>query len=339
MFILSFLIRPIRAVVRRRARASTQTQLTLSRVVSETSTLGLELHVFHVQEAAARRLDAAINKARERARSQGYAAALPSPVYAGLAYVAVLGALLFITASDSSLTSVGASMLVMLRSLSYAQALQAAFTQLSSASPVVSRILEQLDLMEGNRRLEGTMPVGDVGVLTAEDITFEYGDGRNVLHGVSFTIQPREVIGVVGPSGSGKSTLIQLLLGLRHPQRGRILAEGRDIRTLSRESGYARSHSFRRQRTSSPAASQRTFASCVTGSASRMSARMPRSLPTCTRTWWHSRRVTRRSSVRPVATCQADNGSASPSLAPSWRTQMFSSSMSPPARWTWNLST
>jgi len=235
VMILSLLIRPIRAVVRHRARATAESMLALSRVVSETSTLGLELHVFHVQEAAAQHLDRAINRARDRARSQGYAAALPSPVYAGLAYIAVLGALIFITASNSSLTSVGASMLVMLRSLSYAQALQGAFTSLAASSPSVSKIIEQLDLMEGNRRHEGTDAVGEVGTLAAEDVTFDYGDGRDVLRGVSFTIQPREIIGIVGPSGSGKSTLVQLLLGLRHPQRGHILAGGRDIRTFSRE--------------------------------------------------------------------------------------------------------
>jgi ATP-binding cassette, subfamily B, bacterial len=37
------------------------------------------------------------------------------------------------------------------------------------------------------------------------------------------------VIGVVGPSGGGKSTLVQLLLNLRDPQEGQILADGRDI--------------------------------------------------------------------------------------------------------------
>jgi len=243
VLMLSLFIRPIRAVVRRRARASTETQLALSRVVSETSTLGLELHVFHVQEAAARRLDDAVNRARERARAQGYAAALPSPVYAGLAYIAVLGALLFITASNSTLTSVGASMLVMLRSLSYAQALQGALTSLSAASPVVSRILEQLELMDGNRRHEGGEPVGEVERLEAEGVTFAYDDGQDVLHDISFATHPREIIGIVGPSGGGKSTLVQLLLGLRYPQQGRILADGRDIRTLDREQ-WARKVTF-----------------------------------------------------------------------------------------------
>lgn len=243
VLVLSVFIRPIRAVVRRRARASTEAQLALSRVVSEMSTLGLELHVFHVQEAAARRLEASVNRARERARAHGYAAALPSPVYAGLAYIAVLGALLLIAASGSSLSAVGASMLVMLRSLSYAQGLQGAFTALSSASPAVSRILEQLDLLEGDQRNEGSVPVGDVRSLAAENLTFAYSDERDVLHSISFATERREILGIVGPSGGGKSTLVQLLLGLRHPQQGRVLADGRDVRTL-RSEDWARKVTF-----------------------------------------------------------------------------------------------
>ena len=39
---------------------------------------------------------------------------------------------------------------------------------------------------------------------------------------------------MVGPSGSGKSTLVQLLLALRPPTSGRVLAGGRDVRELSR---------------------------------------------------------------------------------------------------------
>lgn len=44
----------------------------------------------------------------------------------------------------------------------------------------------------------------------------------------------REIIGIVGPSGGGKSTLVQLLLGLREPTTGRVLAEGRATRNFSR---------------------------------------------------------------------------------------------------------
>ncbi len=65
-------------------------------------------------------------------------------------------------------------------------------------------------------------------------MTFAYEPDRPVLKGLSLTIRPCEMIGVVGPSGGGKSTLVQLILGLREPASGEILAAGRPIQSLSR---------------------------------------------------------------------------------------------------------
>ncbi len=73
------------------------------------------------------------------------------------------------------------------------------------------------------------------GPSTSVIVTFEYTDGRPVLHGLSFRIEPGEVVGVVGPSGGGKSTLVQLLLGLRNPATGRITVAGDvDLRDVDR---------------------------------------------------------------------------------------------------------
>ena len=58
--------------------------------------------------------------------------------------------------------------------------------------------------------------------------------GASVLKDLELRIEPREVIGIVGPSGSGKSTLVQLLLGLRPPTSGRVLASGADIADIRR---------------------------------------------------------------------------------------------------------
>ena len=57
-------------------------------------------------------------------------------------------------------------------------------------------------------------------------------DPRWVLKNVSFTARPGETIALVGHTGAGKTTIVNLLLRFYEPQRGRILLNGEDIRTL-----------------------------------------------------------------------------------------------------------
>jgi ATP-binding cassette subfamily B protein len=83
--------------------------------------------------------------------------------------------------------------------------------------------------------------------LSFEDVWFAYdlahmaaGEGAAtapaepewVLRGVSFTVRPGETLALVGHTGAGKTTVINLLLRFYEPQRGRILLDGVDIRTL-----------------------------------------------------------------------------------------------------------
>jgi ribose transport system ATP-binding protein len=64
--------------------------------------------------------------------------------------------------------------------------------------------------------------------LIAEDIAKSYG-GVQALKGVSLSIRPGEVHGLVGANGAGKSTLIRVLAGLAQPDRGRILYDGQPV--------------------------------------------------------------------------------------------------------------
>jgi ABC-type multidrug transport system fused ATPase/permease subunit len=233
--VLGLLLRPLRSVVRRRARAATGASMDLAISVNEVSELGLELHVFHVQERAAVRVAEAIERARKVGASLQFANGLSTPAYSGLAYLAIVGALGVVAATNTtSFTSLGAAMLVMLRSLSYGQAAQGAYLGVSGAVPAIEELQRRLDVFDAGRRLDEGQPVDRVGAISMEKVWFAYPQGETVLRDVSFTIMPHEIIGIVGPSGAGKSTLVQLLLGLRDPDEGRVLAGGRDIGTFDR---------------------------------------------------------------------------------------------------------
>jgi ABC-type multidrug transport system fused ATPase/permease subunit len=57
-----------------------------------------------------------------------------------------------------------------------------------------------------------------------------------VLHNVDIRIEPGQTVALCGPSGSGKSTILNLLLRFYDPAEGEVLLDGRDIRSVKRES-------------------------------------------------------------------------------------------------------
>src|SRR6266702_754681 len=68
------------------------------------------------------------------------------------------------------------------------------------------------------------------GRITFEHATFRYRiDGSEVLHDVSFSVEPGQVVGIVGSSGSGKSTIAKLIQRLYVPESGRVLVDGVDL--------------------------------------------------------------------------------------------------------------
>ncbi|GAA3671310.1 ABC transporter ATP-binding protein [Lentzea roselyniae] len=75
--------------------------------------------------------------------------------------------------------------------------------------------------------------------LEFRDVWFRYRD-RPVLRGVSFTVEPRSHVALVGLSGAGKSTLFSLIERFYEPDSGALLANGIDIRNFSRDQWRAR---------------------------------------------------------------------------------------------------
>jgi ABC-type multidrug transport system fused ATPase/permease subunit len=75
-----------------------------------------------------------------------------------------------------------------------------------------------------------------LGQIEFKNVHFSYVPGREVLRGLSLTIKPGQVVGLVGSSGAGKTTTADLLLRLYEPVSGAILIDGQNLSELKTDS-------------------------------------------------------------------------------------------------------
>lgn len=78
-------------------------------------------------------------------------------------------------------------------------------------------------------------------MIHVQDITKSYGSIA-ALRGVSFDIQPGEIVGLLGPNGAGKSTAIKVITGFLHPDAGFVEIDGlnvlKDLHAVQAKIGY-----------------------------------------------------------------------------------------------------
>jgi phospholipid/cholesterol/gamma-HCH transport system ATP-binding protein len=82
-----------------------------------------------------------------------------------------------------------------------------------------------------NANMEREPTPGGVGI-SVRDLRVRYGE-REILHGISFDVQPGETLVILGGSGSGKSTLLRTLVGLERVASGEVWIAGKNLATIS----------------------------------------------------------------------------------------------------------
>jgi ATP-binding cassette subfamily B protein len=99
---------------------------------------------------------------------------------------------------------------------------------------LAARRIGQVIDAEPETRATGLKPSLE-GSIAFENVHFQYaGTSRPALDGVTFSIAPGCILGVVGRSGSGKSTLTRLVHGMLSPQRGTVWIDGHAVNDLDR---------------------------------------------------------------------------------------------------------
>jgi ABC-type multidrug transport system fused ATPase/permease subunit len=99
------------------------------------------------------------------------------------------------------------------------------------------RVAELLGTQAGVRDADdATLAPSFRGALEFDDVSFGYLPGVPVLHGLSFSARPGQLVALVGSSGAGKSTIVNLLLRFFDPWQGTVRIDGQDIRRFTLES-------------------------------------------------------------------------------------------------------
>jgi len=113
------------------------------------------------------------------------------------------------------------------------KALTRLHNQLHQAAASSQRVFELLQTTSTVQEPASPQPLKAAGAeIRFESIDFDYGD-KPVLRGIDFTVEPGQMVALVGSSGSGKTTVANLLLRFYDPQRGAVRIGGTDIRTVS----------------------------------------------------------------------------------------------------------
>lgn len=94
----------------------------------------------------------------------------------------------------------------------------------------IGEVLECPDLEMNQGRLELDSVKGQIDF---DHVEFAYEAEKGAaVEDFTLSVAPGECIALVGPSGAGKSTMMQLLIGFRRPQSGRILLDGVDMQEI-----------------------------------------------------------------------------------------------------------
>jgi ABC-type multidrug transport system fused ATPase/permease subunit len=223
-------VRPLSSRARKLGQQNTAANRAFGALVSEHVSLLKELRAFGVAEQSTARLEVVADDYADINYRARFLSRTSAAVFRVAALLLVIGILLLVNVIGSSdLLGLTTVVLLLVRSLSYGQVVQSSYHLVNESAGWAEELQHRDQRYRSHRdatpaRTEGR-DVGP-GTVAIEEVSFTYGDDRPALRNVTVSIANGEMLGIVGPSGAGKTTLVELLLRLRRPTSGVILADG-----------------------------------------------------------------------------------------------------------------
>ncbi len=135
---------------------------------------------------------------------------------------------------DMSVGGLVASMILVWRVLAPLQTAFVSLTRLTQVKSSISQINNLMNIRGEREQHTLVNPIKQIeGFVTFARVSIRYSpDSDPALVGVSFELEPGDVLCIVGGNGSGKSTALKLLAGMYAPQAGSIRIDNMDIRQM-----------------------------------------------------------------------------------------------------------
>ena len=122
------------------------------------------------------------------------------------------------------------SVMMMIRPFKKLSAVNSIMQRAFAAS---TRIYEVLDLKPKIKVETDSWEIFEIrDQIELRDVWFRYEEAE-VLKGINLRVRKGDIVALVGPSGAGKSTLVDLIPRFYDPQKGAVMVDGKDIRTLN----------------------------------------------------------------------------------------------------------
>ena len=211
----------------------------LNSLVEESFTNFATTKAYHLEDYAQRK-HAVVNKRRADAEYHAnFIASIVRPVIVfsnALAYILIclIGGWLIVNRDG---VSVGIVVTILLYARQFSSPLEQianGLGQLQHAKAACRRVFKLLDLPEETDAC-GKLPQEVAGNIRFEDVDFSYDKDCPLIEHLSLDVKKGQNVAIVGPTGAGKTTIVNLLMRCYDVDRGRILIDGVDCATLSRD--------------------------------------------------------------------------------------------------------